>query len=117
MAADERDGQISLKVTTQRNASRQLTTQLMKVVTAAFSNDESFAWRYPNRLEHPEHHRHMFWRYLGAELLNPFVWVVVAYLRVRGEDVPVGYATWQMRGEGNWSALLEKERDSWLQSE
>ncbi|RVD89061.1 uncharacterized protein DFL_000084 [Arthrobotrys flagrans] len=105
---------IALKIITQRNANPKLTNRLLEVATAAFWDDQTFGWRYPTRHEYPTHHRHMFWRYLGNELLDPTVWVVVAYLTENGVEVPVGYSTWQRRGPETPEAV--KGRDSWLQT-
>ncbi|KAK6525264.1 hypothetical protein TWF694_005410 [Orbilia ellipsospora] len=116
-AVTQPNNDIILKITTQRNASSKLTTRLLSIVTAAFANDDTFGWRYPNRKTYPSHFRRLFWRYLGAELLNPSVWVVVAYLRDENEEeIPVGYATWQRMGKGAMEETEVKWRDCWLQS-
>ncbi|KAF3250233.1 hypothetical protein TWF192_005254 [Orbilia oligospora] len=105
---------ITLKIITQRNANPKLTNRMLEVATTAFRDDQTFGWRYPTRHEYPAHHRHMFWRYLGNELLDPTIWVVVAYITDNGIEVPVGYSTWQRRGPGTAEAV--KGRDNWLQS-
>ncbi|KAF3083149.1 hypothetical protein TWF569_006860 [Orbilia oligospora] len=104
---------ITLKIITQRNANPKLTNRLLEVATTAFRDDQTFGWRYPTRHEYPAHHRHMFWRYLGNELLDPTIWVVVAYITDNGIEIPVGYSTWQRRGPGTAEAV--KGRDNWLQ--
>ncbi|EPS39558.1 hypothetical protein H072_6700 [Dactylellina haptotyla CBS 200.50] len=112
-AAAVGQSQITLKITTQHNAHPGLTDRLMDIVTAAFAEDQSFCWRYPERKKYPAHDRHLYWRYLGAELLDPSVYVVVAYLNDNGKEVPVGYSTWERRGDGKKAEA--KTRDSWLQ--
>ncbi|KAK6360934.1 hypothetical protein TWF730_007050 [Orbilia blumenaviensis] len=104
---------IALEIITQRNAPPKLTNRLLEIATSAFWDDQTFNWRYPTRHEHPAHHRHMFWRYLGNELLDPTIWVVVAYLTENSIKIPVGYSTWQRKGPGTEAAV--KGRDGWLQ--
>ncbi|KAF3934521.1 hypothetical protein ABW19_dt0206084 [Dactylella cylindrospora] len=108
---------LRLEIVTQRTATKGLTTRLLDLSTAAFAEDDAFSWRYPKRNEYPSYNRWMFWKYLGASLLSPNNWVVVAYLKEIGEDgeereVVVGHGVWERRGK---TGDEEAKRDYFLQ--
>ncbi|KAK6338617.1 hypothetical protein TWF696_009428 [Orbilia brochopaga] len=104
---DARD-EVTLRLVTHATSSPSSIARLADIAVAAFANDDSFEWRYPGRAKYPASNRGINLRHRAAELLDPSVWVVAAYV---GDQI-AGFASWQRKGDP-----LEGEaaRDFWLQ--
>src|SRR3954471_18991792 len=103
---------LQLTIATQHNTSTSTYARMLDIAVAAFAGDDAFGWRFPKRNEFPQYNRAIFAKYLGMDMLNPEVWVIVAnVIDGTGRVVPVGYGTWARKGKG--AEKVAEGRDCW----